>query len=84
VPWHGLGIHLAQPATLDEAIKVGALDWSVGEVELMTADDPPSQVKGRQLAFQVQSKNRMMISNRSSEARPAARFAKRATEPSRK
>jgi phage/plasmid-like protein (TIGR03299 family) len=47
VPWHGLGIHLAQPATLDEAIKVGGLDWQVGEVDLMTADDPPSPVTKR-------------------------------------
>ena len=44
VPWHRLGISLAQPATLEEAIKVGGLDWKVGEVDLMTADDPPSPV----------------------------------------
>lgn len=46
-PWHGLGIALAKPATLDEAIKVGGLDWKVGQVDLMTADDPPSPVAKR-------------------------------------
>jgi phage/plasmid-like protein (TIGR03299 family) len=46
-PWHGLGIALAKPATLDEAIKVGGLDWQVGQVDLMTADDPPSPVSKR-------------------------------------
>jgi phage/plasmid-like protein (TIGR03299 family) len=47
MPWHGLGISLARPATLDEAIKVGGLDWKVGEVEMLTADDPPSPVSKR-------------------------------------
>jgi phage/plasmid-like protein (TIGR03299 family) len=46
-PWHGLGIALAEPATLDEAIKVGGLDWQVGQMALMTADDPPSPVPKR-------------------------------------
>jgi phage/plasmid-like protein (TIGR03299 family) len=41
-PWHELGVALAQPATLEEALKVGGLNWQVGEVELMTAEDPPS------------------------------------------
>jgi hypothetical protein len=47
VPWHGLGVPLAKPATLDEAIKVGGLNWEVGNVDLMTADDPPSPVLKR-------------------------------------
>lgn len=47
VPWHGLGVNLAQPATLDEALKVGGLTWEVGEVDMMTADDPPSPVSKR-------------------------------------
>src|SRR3989442_5164069 len=46
-PWHGLGVSVAQPATLDEALKVGGLSWQVGEVELITADDPPSPVPQR-------------------------------------
>jgi hypothetical protein len=47
VPWHGLGVALAQPATLEEAIKVGGLNWRVDEVDLVTADDPPSPVLRR-------------------------------------
>jgi phage/plasmid-like protein (TIGR03299 family) len=46
-PWHRLGVSLAQPATLDEALKVGGLNWEVGEVDMMTADDPPSPVTKR-------------------------------------
>ena len=34
-PWHGEGVSLAQPATLDEALKVGGLNWGVGEMEMM-------------------------------------------------
>ena len=47
MPWHGLGIGLAQPATLDDALKVGGLNWRVDEIDLMTADDPPSPVERR-------------------------------------
>jgi phage/plasmid-like protein (TIGR03299 family) len=47
VPWHGLGVALSQPATLNEALKVGGLDWQVGEVDLLTADEPPSPVERR-------------------------------------
>ncbi|MGE3343562.1 MAG: DUF932 domain-containing protein [Vicinamibacterales bacterium] len=47
VPWHGQGVSLAQPATLDEALKVGGLNWRVDEVDLMTAEDPPSPVDRR-------------------------------------
>lgn len=47
VPWHGLGIAVAKPITAEEAIKVGGLNWPVGEVDLMTADDPPSPVLKR-------------------------------------
>jgi Domain of unknown function (DUF932) len=46
-PWHGEGIKLGQPATLAEALKVGGLNWEVGEVEMVTADDPPSPVLKR-------------------------------------
>ena len=47
VPWHGLGVNLAQPATLEEALKVGGLTWEVGHVDMLTADDPPSPVSRR-------------------------------------
>lgn len=46
-PWHGLGIHLAKPATVEEALRAGGLDWQVDEVDLMTADHPPSPVPKR-------------------------------------
>src|SRR5438094_492522 len=46
-PWHGLGVSLAQPATLSEALKVGGLNWGVGAVDMLTADDPPSPVSKR-------------------------------------
>jgi phage/plasmid-like protein (TIGR03299 family) len=46
-PWHGEGIKLGQAATLAEALKVGGLNWEVGEVDLLTADDPPSPVLKR-------------------------------------
>jgi phage/plasmid-like protein (TIGR03299 family) len=46
-PWHGLGVSLAKPVTLDDALKVGGLKWAVGEVDLLTADDPPSPVLKR-------------------------------------
>jgi phage/plasmid-like protein (TIGR03299 family) len=46
-PWHGLGISLSKPATVEEALKVGGLNWKVGEVDLMTADEPPSPVPKR-------------------------------------
>lgn len=33
IPSHGLGVCLALPATLDEALKVGGLNWEVGDIE---------------------------------------------------
>ena len=47
VPWHERGVALAQPADLDEALKVGGLNWHVGEADLVTAEDPPSPVERR-------------------------------------
>lgn len=46
-PWHGFGVCLAKPATLSDALKVGGLNWEVGDVELVTAEDPASPVLKR-------------------------------------
>lgn len=47
IPWHGEGIHLAKPATVEEALKVGGLNWEVGKVDLLTVDEPPCPVPQR-------------------------------------
>ncbi len=47
MPWHGLGVALQRPADLEEALKVGGLNWRVDEVDLLTADEPPSPVERR-------------------------------------
>jgi phage/plasmid-like protein (TIGR03299 family) len=47
IPWHRKGLALAKPATMEEALRAGGLDWCVGETDLLTADDPPSPVPMR-------------------------------------
>ncbi len=47
IPWHREGMALARPATLEEALRAGALDWKVGEVNMQTCDDPPSPILKR-------------------------------------
>jgi phage/plasmid-like protein (TIGR03299 family) len=47
VPWHGLGVALAERADLATALKVGGLNWKVEKMPLMTAEDPPSPVERR-------------------------------------
>lgn len=46
-PWHGRGIEVPKPITMEEALKSGGLDWEVGEVKLQTCDNPPSPVAKR-------------------------------------
>jgi phage/plasmid-like protein (TIGR03299 family) len=47
VPWHGEGLRLGQPATVEEAIRAGGLAWRVETADLMTAEDPPTHVEKR-------------------------------------
>lgn len=47
IPWHGQGLELSKPATMDEALRAGGLNWDVGDMALITADDPPSPVERR-------------------------------------
>lgn len=47
VPWHGKGLALAKAATVQEALRAGGLEWEVGQVDLLTADDQPSPVPQR-------------------------------------
>ncbi len=42
VPWHGQGHKLKDPATMEEAIHFGGLDWEVETRPLMTNESPPS------------------------------------------
>lgn len=53
IPWHGLGMALAKPATWQEAMRAGGLEWKVGDVQLQTCDDPPSPVKKRKAIIRL-------------------------------
>lgn len=63
IPLHGKGLALAKPATLDEALKAGGLNWQVGDAELLTADNPPSPVPTRKAIVRLDRpahKNRVL------------------------
>lgn len=47
MPWHGGGNALERPATMDEALGAGGLDWEVHQVEMTTDEDPPSPIRRR-------------------------------------
>ena len=49
MPWHRLGESLPQPATLEEALGAGGLDWEVGTAPLATHEHPSSAVPHRRL-----------------------------------
>jgi hypothetical protein len=46
-PWHKLGTKLNQAATVSEALDYGCLDWEVGFVPMITAEQPASVVTHR-------------------------------------
>jgi hypothetical protein len=47
VPWHGLGTRAAAPVTVEQALKLGGLDWEVGECPIQTCEEPSSPVSRR-------------------------------------
>ncbi|MFZ4540026.1 DUF932 domain-containing protein [Propionivibrio sp.] len=46
-PWHKLGEKLANPATLDQALQAGGLDWEVARVPIMPVGEPCSRISHR-------------------------------------
>lgn len=42
-PWHGYGVPLPQPATMEEALKHGDLDWEVRLVPIFTLSSPEAE-----------------------------------------
>jgi phage/plasmid-like protein (TIGR03299 family) len=47
VPWHGEGEKFNAALTIQQALDKGGLNWEVGEVNLHTAESPPSPVQQR-------------------------------------
>ncbi len=46
-PWHGLGNRIEQPANIEQALKVGDLDWDVDLVPIVPAGEPLSSISHR-------------------------------------
>lgn len=46
-PWHGLGEQIPEPATLDEALAFGSLDWEVALAPIQTAGSPSNAISQR-------------------------------------
>jgi phage/plasmid-like protein (TIGR03299 family) len=47
LPWHTLGNKIVQPATLEEAMVAGGLDWTVGRVPIVPVNEPQTQIPHR-------------------------------------
>ena len=47
LPWHELGNKLEHPATLEQALVAGGLDWEVGTVPIMPVGEPDSLITQR-------------------------------------
>lgn len=47
LPWHTLGNKVDRPATLEEAMSAGGLDWTVGKVPIVPANEPQTQIPHR-------------------------------------
>jgi phage/plasmid-like protein (TIGR03299 family) len=47
LPWHELGNKLEHPATLEQALVAGGLDWKVGTVPIMPVGEPDSLITQR-------------------------------------
>lgn len=47
LPWHELGTKLRKPATLEEALKEGGLDWMVERVPIVPIGEPTTPIPHR-------------------------------------
>ena len=47
LPWHELGNEIKKPATLEEALKKGGLDWQVEKVPIMPVGEPTTPITHR-------------------------------------
>jgi len=47
LPWHELGTEIKKPATLEEALKEGGLDWLVEKVPINPIGEPNTPISHR-------------------------------------
>ena len=56
LPWHELGTKVKQPATLEEALKEGGLDWLVEKVPIMPIGEPTTPISHRVAVVRMDKK----------------------------